>query len=118
MGLEDSRAADEQLREVEVLRVLQQLWTYAKTARSDIAREFAEEIAEAASRGFITTEVVPGGGLYGKLWKLTPAGLSFLWAKAHLIEVLEEKHYVERHTVQEQRSGEVEGSRGEAGGPD
>lgn len=114
MRLEDTRAADEQLRQVEVLRVLQQLWTYAKTVRSDIAREFAEEVAEAASRGFVTTEVVPGGGLYGKLWKLTPAGLSFLWAHAHLIEELEEKHYVERHTVQEQLAGEVEGSPGKA----
>jgi hypothetical protein len=114
MRLEDNRPADELARRVELVSALQHMWTYSTTTRSNLAREYGDTIAEAASRGFITTEVVPGGGLFGRLWKITPTGLQFLWAHAHLIEDTEENDYVQRHTVPEQLAGALEGSRGKA----
>lgn len=76
--IEDARPPSDIEREDGLLRVLQHLWTYALTTKSDTARNFADEIAEAASRGFITTQVAFGDDLCGRLWKITVAGLQFL----------------------------------------
>lgn len=82
MRVEDPRPFDEVARTEELCQVLSRLWTYSVTTKSDEARLYADEIAEAASRGFITTAVAPHGTLFGRLWKLTPLGLSFLFDNA------------------------------------
>lgn len=82
MRVEDPRPFDQAARTLELCQVLSRLWTYSMTTKSDEARLYADEIAEAASRGFITTAVAPHGSLYGRLWKLTPQGLLFLFANA------------------------------------
>lgn len=96
MRIEDPRPFDEEERSLELCQVLARLWTYSVTTKSDEARIYADEIAEAASRGFITTAVAPHGTLYGRLWKLTPSGLSFLFAKAGDPSIAENA-YVENH---------------------
>jgi hypothetical protein len=58
-----------------VLALLQHLHTYPQKTKSDLAREAAEVIAEAASRSLITTEVVPGSSVFGTIWKVTILGL-------------------------------------------
>lgn len=77
------------------------MWTYAITTRSNRAREYAEELAEAASRGFVTTMVaVPAPGdqvVYGRLWKLTAWGYNHLMAHGHKIGAMETQEYVEEH---------------------
>ena len=97
MRLEDTRSPDLEGRTLELAMVLQQLWTYALTTKADLVRSHADAVAEAASRGFITTSVIPHGTLHGRLWKLTPAGLSFLFANADLIAHTQENAYVENH---------------------
>lgn len=82
MRIDDPRPFDEEARTAELCIVLERLWTYAVTTKSDEARTYADEIAEAASRGFITTAIAPRGSLYGRIWKLTPQGLSFLFDNA------------------------------------
>lgn len=96
MRVEDPRPFDETARTLELCQVLSRLWTYSVTTKSDEARLYADEIAEAASRGFITTAVAPHGSLYGRLWKLTPSGLSFLFANAG-DPTITETAYVENH---------------------
>lgn len=95
MRVEDNRPPFADDREAGVVYVLQRLWTYSITTKSDEARSYADEIAEASSRGFITTSVIPGGTIYGRLWKLTPDGLAFLYANAEVL-VKEEVEYVQR----------------------
>jgi hypothetical protein len=95
MDIEDTRPASADAREVTLLCLLQRVWTYAVTTKSDLARAYADEIAEATSRGFLTTVIVPGQRYHGRLWKITPGGLSFLWAKAALIAEEEVANYVE-----------------------
>jgi hypothetical protein len=94
--IEDTRPSYEGERNAALVYVLQRLWTYSFTTKSDEARAFADEIAEAASRGFISTIVRPEGGLYGRLWKLTPQGLVYLYLNADALEA-EEAAYVTRH---------------------
>lgn len=77
-----------------MLTLLQRVWVYSITTKSDIAREYADEIAEAASRKFVTTEIVPGRNIHGRLWKLTPEGTDFLFAHAHVIADEEVANYV------------------------
>lgn len=79
-----------------LVRVLHRLWTYSLTTKSGEIREYADEVAEAAIRQLITTAVVPGGSTYGRLWKLTPAGVSFLFDHADLIRD-EEARYAQAH---------------------
>lgn len=95
-SLEDSRPALAREREAELVRVLHRLWTYSLTTKSNEARDFADEFAEAASRQLITTAVVPGGLTFGRLWKLTPAGVTFLFDRAEALSD-EEARYVEAH---------------------
>lgn len=96
MRVEDARPPDIEARTRELVHVLARLWTYSLTTKSDEARAYADEIAEAASRGFITTLVTPGGSLHGRLWKLTPEGLQFLFDNAPEPSY-EENRYVQHH---------------------
>lgn len=77
--------------------LLQRIWTYSLTTKSDQVRSQADAIAEAASRGFITTEIVPGSRLHGRLWKITEPGLAWLRKHATLISTTQEARYVEAH---------------------
>lgn len=79
-NIEDSRGSDLAARRLALLVVLQHIHSYSFTTKGDVARQWADEIAEAASRGFLTTAVTPGSELYGRLWKLTPEGTAFLFA--------------------------------------
>jgi len=47
------------------------------TTRSDVARENAELIAEAAQLGLLTTQTPRDG--FGAVWRMTPIGLSVLF---------------------------------------
>jgi hypothetical protein len=98
MPIEDTRPPDQRLRDAGVVHVLQRMWTYPVTTKSDDSRVFADEIAEASSRGFITTAVVPPNkaSIYGRIWKVTPEGLAFLYAHAELL-MQEEIDYVRTH---------------------
>lgn len=97
--IEDHRPPELEDREVRLLQLLQRVWTFAITTKSDYAREYADEIAEAASRSFITTAVVPAlaGTIYGRLWKITVPGLEHLLAFAHRIAQSEEAKYAEAY---------------------
>jgi hypothetical protein len=93
LTIEDSRPAAKQDREAAIVHLLQRLWTYSTTTKSDDARVWADEIAEAASRQLITTQVVPRvGEIYGRLWKLTPLGTALLFEQASLL-TSEEQSY-------------------------
>lgn len=88
-------------RELNLLHLLQRVWTYAITTKSDRSREYADELAEASSRGFVTTLVaMPAAGcepVYGRLWKLTEAGLNHLTRYGYRIANQETQEYVEEH---------------------
>lgn len=92
----DPREAARLARDTALVHLLQRIWTYSVTTKSDDARTFADEIAEASSRGFITTSVTPQTTLYGKLWKITPDGMVFLFKNASLLTD-EEVRYAEAH---------------------
>lgn len=77
--------------------LLQRIWTYSLTTKSDEVRSRADEIAEAASKGYITTQVVYGSALCGRLWKITEPGLAWLKQNATLISTTEEANYVQTH---------------------
>jgi hypothetical protein len=96
MNIEDTRPSKEEGRNEALAHCLQRVWTYVVTTKSDDAREFADEIAEGSSRGFLTTQVVPGGNVHGRIWKPTPRGLRFLFAHAHLLSD-EEVRYAESY---------------------
>lgn len=96
MRVEDNRPAIESERIAGLVHVLQRLWTYSLTTKSDEVRLYADEIAEASSRGFITTSVIPKGDVYGRLWKLTPEGLTFLYDHAQVLSI-EEEEYVQTY---------------------
>jgi hypothetical protein len=83
--IEDTRPAATQDREAALVHLLQRVWTYQMTTKSDDARCFADEIVEAAHRQLLTTQVVPGGRLYGRLLKLTSLGVTHLEANATLL---------------------------------
>lgn len=79
-----------------LVHLLQRVWTYEVTTKSDDARAFADEIAEGSSRGLLTTQVVPHGTVYGRIWKVTPKGVAFLFANATLLSD-EEVRYAETY---------------------
>ncbi len=98
MNISDPRPPDMEGRDSALVHLLQRVWCYPVTTKSDVARQFADEIAEAASRELLTTAVVPPkyAQVFGRLWKLTPAGLQFLWD--HGAELtFEETRYVETY---------------------
>lgn len=93
MQLEDQRPPEEVERELRLLHVLQRVWTYAYSTKSDLAREFADEFAEGASRGYLTTLVAFGRQTYGRLWKLTAGGTVWLEANSERIANSEVENY-------------------------
>lgn len=94
MQLQDSRPGATPERDAALVHLLQRVWTYPVTTKSDDARAFADEIAEGASRHYITTEIIPHGSMWGRIWKITPDGLAFLFANSTLL-TFEEIRYVE-----------------------
>lgn len=62
-------------------QVLYRIWSGQVTTKSDISRQLANEIAEAASRGWITTMILhktPPNN-FGSQWRMTPKGLLHLF---------------------------------------
>lgn len=96
MQHQDARPPERVGRDEALVSVLQEVWTYERTTRGDLSRANADEIAEAASRGFLTTAIIPNGTVFGRLWKITPAGLAFLYANVASLSH-EEVRYVEAH---------------------
>lgn len=95
MDITDPRPKEERAREQRLLSLLQRVWTYAFTTKSDTARDYADEVAEASSRGFLTTQVVHGRELYGRVWKITAPGILWLAQKADTIADQEVSNYAE-----------------------
>lgn len=79
------------------LHVLQRVHTYGISTKSDLAREYADEFAALACLGYITTLVIYGGSIYGRVWKITPMGLLYLAHHAALIIQAEEQHFRREH---------------------
>lgn len=70
----------------DLLTLLQHIHTYAFTTKSDLARQHADMIAEAASKGLISTAIIPGSSHMGHIWKITTKGLTLLTACHKVIE--------------------------------
>jgi hypothetical protein len=98
MNTVDTRPPGEDGRKAALVHILQRVWTYAVLTKSDDARAFADEIAEASSRGLLTTQVIPSGTVYGRIWKVTPSGVKFLFANANLLTG-EEVRYAEHYST-------------------
>lgn len=94
--LADERSPEEIAREVNLLKLLQRVWAYAITTKSDLARDYADEIAEGSSRGFLTTQVAYGRFVYGRRWKLTVTGNRWLEAHVGTIADDEVENFLER----------------------
>jgi len=60
----------------ELQGVLHRAWEMPFTTKSDYAREHADVIAMAASRGLLTTEVACG--IFSREWRVTVAGVRLL----------------------------------------
>lgn len=69
---------------IDLPAVLRRCWSDPPATRGNFARENAESIAAAASMGWITTRI--GVSEFIRNWRITPAGLSHLWA----LEALDE----------------------------
>lgn len=66
--------------------MLSTIWRHGVTrTKSDLSRHYATEIAEAASRGWLTSEMPFDVNRYGVHWRLTPAGIDYLFACARSI---------------------------------
>lgn len=103
-------------RERRLLGLLQRVWTYAITTKSDYAREYADEIAQGASAGLLTTAVTypptawacdrdPDQFAYGRLWKITLEGLAYLQRNEHMIAAEEIDKYTREYIL----GGDTEG---------
>lgn len=103
-SIADTRPPGEEEREHELLCVLQRVWTFSFTTKSDFARDHQDALAEASSRGFMTTLVVPGRTVHGRLWKITPEGLAHLYANAGTIADKEVTNYVEGYSIPEEEA--------------
>lgn len=93
-SISDNRPSAEEGRLQTLLVLLQRVWTYPITTKADLSREYADEIAEASSLGFLTTAIIPGRALHGRLWKMTPEGLLYLFENANVIADDEVANYV------------------------
>lgn len=64
----------------EMARLLFVLWSAPRaiTTKSDFAREWANELAEASGRGLATTKIYPGLPQHGSYWRITAEGLIHL----------------------------------------
>lgn len=59
-----------------MVQVLGSIWSGHVTTKSDLTRQHANEVAEAASRGWITTAILrPSRNRYGRQWRMTSTGL-------------------------------------------
>lgn len=59
--------------------VLETIWHTHATTKSNFSREFADEIAEAACRGLITTRAsFTPMSPFGRTWRITRRGLTVL----------------------------------------
>lgn len=63
-------------------RLLCEAWASPFSTKSDVAREYADEIAEASCRGLITVRTA--GGEWGRMWRLTPLGVCLVFPDATL----------------------------------
>ncbi len=63
---------------MDLFPVVEKAWTAPFRTKSDYARENADAVAAAASRGLITTSVSATD--HGRYWLVTPDGLAELWA--------------------------------------
>lgn len=64
------------------LYVLHEVWLQGGiSTQSNIARQYSQVVAMAACRGLITTVV--GKDLYGKVWRVTPAGIEIVFEHIH-----------------------------------
>lgn len=61
-----------------IVEIVERAWLGGVFIQSDFARSSALLVATAASAGLITTEEAYPG-VYGRIWRPTPAGLSLLW---------------------------------------
>lgn len=61
-----------------LVNVLERAWLNPFKTKSDFARNEADVIGMAASDGLITTKIATG--FYGRVWVITPPGLSLLYA--------------------------------------
>jgi hypothetical protein len=69
-----------------VTNTLRHILTEARrgfTTKSDLARLYADEVAVAASKGWISTEVYSDDDWYSNVWQITARGLI----------ALKDKHY-------------------------
>lgn len=55
--------------------------TEPRSVSSDFARYEAQQLAALASKGFITTRVPGKTNTYGRMWRVTVAGLAHLTEK-------------------------------------
>lgn len=64
----------------DLIRLINRIWSAQRaiTTKSDFAREWTNEIAEASARGLISTQVFPRLKLYGNQWKVTLEGLRYM----------------------------------------
>lgn len=62
---------------MEVLNILWEIWDCPTKTKSNLAKTKADQIAIAASEGLVT---VRQGDTHSRLWRITPRGLSLLWA--------------------------------------
>lgn len=92
----------------ETVFVLYQIWARPITTKSDKAREWADTIAWATGRGYLSTEVAPWTREYGNMIKVTPKGLLFIEEvlsgidRESILEILSGQYFGEE-------TGELEG---------
>ncbi len=63
---------------MDLFPVVEKAWTAPFRTKSDYARENADAVAAAASRGLITTSISATD--HGRYWLVTPDGLGEFWA--------------------------------------
>ena len=62
----------------EMETVLDEAWQHGIFTKGNMAREYANAIAEAACKQWLTTEAAPG--IFGNKWPITETGLGALHA--------------------------------------
>ncbi|MTD92893.1 hypothetical protein GIW81_00935 [Hyphomicrobium sp. xq] len=62
--------------------VLCNAWAAPYSTKSDFARAYADEIAEAACRGYLTVRA--SDGEWGRVWRITPLGVTLIFPDASL----------------------------------
>jgi hypothetical protein len=84
---EESNAEWREARMCLIIACLDSIWASPPTTKSDWAREYADEIAEMASKGFITTQIaIHPDTDFGRVWKITLTGLTVLTQHSFLLD--------------------------------